>query len=252
MKCFSILLSLGILAIPRLFAKEPAKVVILKLDDFSSRTEVPTENWQRVVDYIHEHNLTASFGMIGRDIKRATPAFCEWIRGQQESGRIEFWNHGLTHQRVEKDGKKVAEFQEPFAAQVDTLEQTQRLGEEKLGIVFTAFGAPFNAINADTAKALEAVGIKVWLYGYGSAAREGGYTGVLLKRSVNLEKTTSVPDFNFFKKQYLEKNPQSPLVLQGHPHGWSEERFAEFVKIVAFLSEEGYVFMKPSEYAAGK
>ncbi len=228
-----------------------SKVVILKLDDFSSRADSPTENWQRVVDYLEAQEMAASFGIIGKDITRANPEFCKWILAKQEAGLIEFWNHGETHGRIEKDGKKVAEFQDTVEAQIASLEATQQLAVEKLGFEFKSFGAPFNAVNADTATALEKVGIPIWIYGLRSAARDGGYTGAVLTRTHNMEKGTSNPNFEYFKAQYLKKQPTGPLVLQGHPHGWSEERFQEFVQIVEFLKSEGYVFQTPSGFVAG-
>ena len=49
--------------------------------------------------------------------------------------------------------------------------QGQRLGKEKLGLVFTSFGAPFNAPDGSTAKGVSRdSGDTVWLFGYGKDA----------------------------------------------------------------------------------
>ena len=104
-------------------------VLVLKLDDFASRSGSPNENWQRVVDYLEAQNTPASFGMIGKDIQRANPEFCEWIRAKQETGLIEFWNHGKTHGKIEKDGKKIAEFQDSLATQIEILWSTASVSE---------------------------------------------------------------------------------------------------------------------------
>jgi hypothetical protein len=151
-------------------------VVILKLDDFRPGGTLMPDGWQLTSDLLAARQLKASFGMIGKDIVRANSAFCDWVRKQHDSGMIEFWNHGYLHAKRRIGGKEVAEFHDRYSAQLETLNKTQDAGKEKLGITFTAFGAPYNAVNADTARALGANGeLTIWLYGTTKTAKQGGW-----------------------------------------------------------------------------
>ncbi|MDF3131207.1 polysaccharide deacetylase family protein [Kiritimatiellaeota bacterium B1221] len=225
-------------------------IAILKLDDFGSKTDHPPENWQRVIDFLAAESIPCSFGVIGRDFRQATPALCAWMREQHQAGTIEMWNHGLSHKREQRDGKMVAEFQESYREQLHSLEETQRLAKERVGIEMTVFGAPYNAVNEDTVRALEALSFPVWLYGEVALAEAGGYSGLVLARSLNLERVAHEPDFENFAGEYEAANPvTTPLILQGHPNSWDPARFAEFVEIIHFLKQRGWHFMTPSAYA---
>lgn len=241
----------GFVRSPGVAAEPP--VVILKLDDFRPGGKFMPDGWQMTTDFLAERKLKASYGVIGKDLVRATPAFCDWARRQQGSGMIEFWNHGYTHGRTEIEGEQVAEFRDRLESQLASLKKTQDIGKEKLGITFAAFGAPFNQINGDTARALRSNGeLKLWLYGYSRVAKEGGYTGIVLPRVINLETPVHQPNFKAFKEQYDKGSLGECIVLQGHPQSWASEktRFENFVQIIDFLQKQGCVFTTPSEYAA--
>lgn len=248
------LLALAAYQAPTLRAAEPP-VVILKLDDFRPGGAFMPDGWQLATNLLAQRGIKASYGIIGRDLVRADSEFCDWIRRQHESGRIEFWNHGYLHAKRQIDGKQVAEFQLSYADQLEMLRKMQELGQQKLGITFTVFGAPYNAINADTARALAAVGdIDIWLYGNARIAAEGGFEGEVLRRVVNLESPVHQPNFQAFKERYQQGDLGPCLVLQGHPQSWASERerFRNFVQIIDFLQQQGCQFMTPSEYVASR
>jgi peptidoglycan/xylan/chitin deacetylase (PgdA/CDA1 family) len=238
---------------PQSAAADDPPVVILKLDDFKPGGTLMPDGWQLTSDLLAARQLKASFGMIGKDIVRANSAFCDWVRKQHDSGMIEFWNHGYLHAKRRIGGKEVAEFQDRYNAQLESLDKAQEVGKEKLGFTFTTFGAPYNAVNADTARALQANDdLTLWLYGDPRIAEEGGFTGILLGRSINLETPVHQPNFAAFKEQYDRGDLGSYIVLQGHPRTWASDRsrFRNFVQIIDFLQQQECKFMTPSEYAA--
>ncbi len=233
-------------------AAEPP-VVILKLDDFRPGGKLLPDGWQMTSDFLAERQIKSSYGCIGKDIVSANQEFCDWVRVRHESGLIEFWNHGYTHGKTRIDGQDVAEFQDQLSAQRESLKRTQDAGREKFGITFTAFGAPFNAINAHTATALESNDdLTIWLYGNARMARQGGYSGNVLPRVIDLEKPVHHPNYLAFRQRYEMGDLGPCIVLQGHPQSWASDptRFQNFVQIIHFLRNEGCVFMTPSQYIA--
>lgn len=233
-------------------AAEPP-VVILKLDDFRPGGKLIPDGWQMTSDFLAERQIKSSYGFIGKDIVDANKEFCDWVRVRNDSGMIEFWNHGFTHGKTKIDGKDVAEFRDQLSAQRESLKKTQDAGKEKFGIMFAAFGAPFNAINTDTASALKGNGeLTIWLYGNPRTAKQGGYTGTVLPRTIDLETPVHQPNFTAFKERYDKGQLGACIVLQGHPQSWASDksRFQNFVQIINFLRKQGCVFMTPSQYVA--
>ena len=95
--------------------------------------------------------------------------------------------------------------------------------------------------------------LRIWLYGSpidaaGKAlAAKGKVT--ILDRDANLENPTFVPNFEQFEKQYARAAAtRQYLVLQGHPWAWTDERYANFVRIIDFLVAQHSTFTTPSEY----
>jgi len=231
-------------------------IIILKLDDLKGdrnpRNPIPWR-WKRVADLLESRKLHASMGIIGKDMGNDDRAFFTWVRATHQRGFIEFWNHGYTHGKEDYQGKKVAEFQMPYEKQKGYFQKTQRLAKEKLGFPFVAFGAPFNAIDATTARVLqENSDLKIWLFGNVRLAREGRFSKTVLERRANLEHPTLKPNFAKFKEQFARNRTRQYLVLQGHPGCWDDARFKEFERIVTYLQEQKCTFMTPSGYVKWK
>jgi peptidoglycan/xylan/chitin deacetylase (PgdA/CDA1 family) len=240
-------------ATPAAPAKAP--VVILKMDDLTARGakagEGVSPRWEAFAKACEELDVKASMGIIGNALEAPSPEFVAWVQQKNTSGRFQMWNHGFTHaEQPKENGQRRAEFIGSDAAtQKATLERTQRLAKEKLGITLTAFGSPFNVQDANTEVAMaEVPEIDTWFFG--PAKRKGGKQ-VILPRVANLEHPTMKPSSAGLIKDF-EKNGRGAevLVLQGHPNGWSPEQLEEFRKAVRYLKGQGCEFLTPAEYVA--
>ncbi len=224
-------------------------LVVIKADDLICRDDPSTagfgSGWNRFVEIADEAGIKVSVGIICNSLSKGTPEYFARIRALHDSGQVEFWNHGYTHGRNKETG--VSEFKGPdFETQLDTLIRSQALAKEKLGFAFQSFGSPYNANDANTVRALrELPEITSWMYGSKNADLLPGQ--VNLKRSLNMEQPVHHPNFEAFKRDFLKQPDQAYYVLQGHPGGWDEARFEQFQQIVAFLQEQGAVFVTPSE-----
>lgn len=235
------LLSLALTGRAPADAADASQVIVLKLDD------IVTDNaprWQRVTDFLEANDLKASYGIIGYALEDDNPAFFKWIKDLHGSGRIEFWNHGC-RKRLASD--KAGEFEGSYEEQKKSLERTQELAKEKLGIELNAFGPHWSGTNEGTAKALKEIPeITMWFYG--SSQNSGKF---LFKRVLTLENPTHVPNLEKFKARYEQvARNETCLALQGHPNSWDDDRWDNFVKIIEYLKAQGCVFMTPSEYVA--
>jgi peptidoglycan/xylan/chitin deacetylase (PgdA/CDA1 family) len=223
--------------------------VIFKLDDMIQRGgEVPGK-WQRVYAYGVERPLPISIGIICNSLDGDYPDYFATLKAWNAGGLVEFWNHGFDHKQWQVDGARVREFSASgYAHQQQHFQRSQQLAEEKLNLVFTTFGAPFNSTDADTLTVLqETPEITAWLYGPKSA---GGKTVLKRNYSVNLEVKVGDIDFEAFKAAYSAKPVGKLLVLQGHPMGWDDGDFLAFTQIVDFLSDAGATFVLPRDCVA--
>jgi peptidoglycan/xylan/chitin deacetylase (PgdA/CDA1 family) len=219
------------------------QLVILKADDFEFEPyNIISPGWKRFITYIEDWNLQASAGITGISLEQGNGAYFSTIKAINNRGNIEFFNHGYSHLLNASDsyGKKYSEFQNTtYEYQREHLLKTQTLAQEKLGITLHAFGAPGNAIDGNTTKAIESIDeIKVWFRGVPSSKLnlEIGY----------IETTPDNPDFQYFVDHY---NPNLKyLTLQIHPWGWSEKQFSQFKRITEYLLNQGATFITPYEY----
>lgn len=246
--------SAGLLAFLVVASAAAAPVVILKMDDLTERGARPGEGvaprWRAFADACEELGVKASLGVIGSALEDPSPAFVAWVRERNASGRFQIWNHGYTHaEQPPENGRRRAEFVGPDAdAQRASIERTQRLAQEKLGITLTAFGSPFNVLDENTELALERVPeIEAWFFGPGKPRHS---TKTVLPRFANLEHPTMKPSFDGVQRDFAKQRKRPVLVLQGHPNGWSQAHLEEFRKAVRFLREQGCEFLTPAEYVA--
>jgi peptidoglycan/xylan/chitin deacetylase (PgdA/CDA1 family) len=148
-------------------ARKAPPVIIIKVDDLRQQNDKVHERWQRLVDFAKERKLKINIGIITDSLEGDHPNYVKWIKEQRATGLIEFWDHGFDHREWTENGVKLQEFKGPsYEQQREHLTRSATLAREKLGFSFQTFGAPFNATDANTARALKEIpDYKVWLYG---------------------------------------------------------------------------------------
>jgi len=68
---------------------------------------------------------------------------------------VEFWNHGWDHKQWDDAGKKTSEFGgSGYEHQKEAIAKSQAAALRVLGQPIVAFGSGFNAMDMDTARAL--------------------------------------------------------------------------------------------------
>jgi len=243
-----ILLSLA-LVIPA--GAQTKKIAIIKADDV---TKV-NGKWDRFFKLAHEHGVPVSAGVIAVSFEKEGPEYDAWLKKWEATGKIEFWNHGWDHRQWEEEGKKKSEFgNSGYEHQKANLTKAQDAAKEGLGKPFTAFGSGFNAMDADTAKALNEIPDLKMVFCYpGAKPTKDMKDKVLLPMTLRGENDgTGKPNFAKFKEEYEKKKADPALdfaALQFHPAAFSEQGFTDFAAIVDFLRTEGWTFMLPGEYA---
>jgi hypothetical protein len=218
------------------------KIIVLKFDDFRRCTE----NWQVVTEYIVDKNIKASIGIIGRSLTKENQISFDWVKNLNSTGNFEFWNHGYTHKKEENTFEF---YKTSYEIQYKSVETTQRLGKNKLGITFSTFGAPWNRTDDNTRMVLEKFPeIKVWFSGKkdcNSKLNLDVFCGDVLNKHKNL----SVKFEQFIPRYDLVKD-QEYNVLQFHPQNWkTPEDMIEFKKIIDHLILDSDIkFMTPTEF----
>jgi len=233
----------------KLRPRQAPPYVILKLDDVGKQGNgrVPPR-WIKVADFIKERKIKAGLGIICNSLEGDSTQLIKWIQEQQATGLFEFWNHGYDHKEWQEGDKKLQEFKgASYEQQKEHFLKSQALFTEKVGFPMKTFGAPFNATDENTVKAIaEIPELKIWLY----ADPKTPAGKVVLTRPdwLGIENPLFVPSLDRFIRPYDNHFKTECLVIQGHPNQWDDARFAEFVKIVDFLTEQKAVFVTPSEY----
>lgn len=226
-----------------------APLVVLKLDDMNVANGRVPERWQRLCRFAEERRMPTSIGIIGNSLEGDHPEYISELKRLAGTGLFEFWHHGYDHKRWEQDGVTLCEFSGTNNEhQSRHFQLTRDLAKQKLGITFRTFGAPFNATDAVTVEVLAASpDIRVWLQG--DPRRPAGKFVATMVNGVNIENPVHKPNYEAFVRGYEagRGNPPRVYVLQGHPNSWDEGAFAEFTRIVEFLSAEPCRFVLPAD-----
>lgn len=236
------------LALPALAAE---KIAIIKADDVRG----VNGKWDRFFNLAIEHGVPVSAGVIANSFEKADPKYDEWLKKWEATGKVEFWNHGWDHRQWEEEGKKKSEFGgSGYDHQKSHLVKTQEAWKKAIGKDLIAFGSPFNAMDADTAKALNEIPELKLVFCYsGHPATKQLKDKILLPMTLRGENDgTSKPNFEKFKTEYEAKKSDPNLTfaaLQFHPAGFSEQGFKDFVSIIELLKADGWKFVLPAEYA---
>lgn len=232
------------------FAADPApqKIVIVKADDMKG-TLIP--QWKKFFDVVEQKNIKASVGIICDSLEADKDGYFAWLKSLAASGRVEFWNHGWDHKQWTENGATLQEFKgSGYDHQKQDLDKSQAATVAALGAPLHTFGAPYNAIDADTAKALAALPDFTMVFSYGTPP---GYEGkLLLPMAIRGENDgTGKPNFEKFKAEYEKSGRNLTFAaIQFHPPYFTDDGVQQFAQIVDFLKAEGWTFMLPSEYEA--
>lgn len=244
-----VLLSLAALVIP--VSAETKRIAIIKADDVTS----VNPKWERFFKLAAEHGVPVSAGIIAVSFEKQDEKYDEWLKKWEASGKVEFWNHGWDHKQWTEEGQKKSEFGgSGLEHQSEHLTKAQNAAKEALGKPFNTFGSGFNAMDADTAKALNGIPELKMVFCYpGAKPTKDMKDKILLPMTLRGENDgTGKPNFTKFKEEYEKKKADPSLTLaaiQFHPAAFSEEGFKDFSSIVDFLKAEGWTFMLPGEYA---
>lgn len=223
--------------------------VILKLDDLWCEQELVHIGWEKVVDFLNKEGVKGTIGIVGNSLEEDNQPYFDWIKKREKEG-YEIWHHGFCHCRHKENDVEIREYQgKNFEEQLESIQKTQQLAEEKLGITLRTFGAPYNSTDEYTTKALEKIpNLKVWMYKETNMPTNK----FLLDRiqEVNIEYPVHQPDFEKFKAGYEKFKNEPVLIVQGHPRSWAEDenRFEVFKKIILFLKKEKVLFTTPYDY----
>jgi len=226
------------------------RIAIVKSDDITAENP----KWDRSFKIANDMGIKVSAGIITESLEKQGPEYIKWLKKWDTSGRVEFWNHGWDHKRWNEEGKEKSEFgNSGYDHQIEHLQKAQAAYKSALGKDYTTFGSPFNAMDADTAKALNKVPELKFIFCIPGAAATTALTGKLLL-PMNLRGEhdgTGKPNFAKFKEDYAKKDrPDLTFAaIQFHPMGFSEQGFQDYAAILEFLKSEGWTFMLPSEYA---
>lgn len=248
MKSKSILIAtiFSVLASLVMARDEPQKIAIIKADDVRG----VSSSWKRFFAISQAQGVKVSAGVICNSLPGGSKDYLEWLRLLDHSGQVEFWNHGWDHKRwTNEKGVEIREFDgSGIQHQKRHYEDSQAAMKRVFGRGPIAFGAPYNAVDADTARIMNG-GKNMRLYfGY----KDKGVKSMILAPMIlrGEHDGTGKPDFGKFKAAYLKEKDVAFTAIQFHPTAFSEEHFGEYTKILDFLQSEGWVFMLPSEYVA--
>ena len=221
------------------------QLIILKADDLTyEKNKVISDNWTRFLHYVVTQRIKSSVGLIVNSLETDDARFPGLLKYLSRTGYIELWIHGYDHRLGAKypNGELYDEFRNSsFEFQKEQIKKAIDLSKQKLDFTMQTFGAPGNAVDDNTALALNAFDdIKVWFFGM------EGSRQIILGRSADMEYPVGNPDYNSFVKNHDINNEYT--VFQIHPNMWDENQFNEFKKIITYLKEEELTFVLPYEY----
>lgn len=227
----------------------PERVVIWKFDDVKAgEAKRIAPGFKRVVEWAKEHQTFVTLGVICDSLEKPSKEDVEWIRANavENGGRVEFWLHGWDHSSSKNaEGVPVWEFKGvDVATQAKHFRDSCDIFKKVTGVTFQTFGAPFNAIDANTPLAMESCPeLRIWMYG-----PKGDSKRTVIDRTLNLEVATGKVSYTKFMEAYQAKPLVGPLLLQGHSGMWNDESYADFVKIAEVLEKDGWVTKTAVQY----
>ncbi|WP_044103902.1 polysaccharide deacetylase family protein [Neolewinella persica] len=230
-------------------AAAPTPYVILKLDDAWFENDLVHPGWTQVLDYLNAKNIVATIGIVGERMQDGSPDYYAWLQAQDARGH-EVWNHGWCHCKPVVEGQEVREFLgTSYTHQLRSLQKTQALLLDKTGLRMTTFGAPYNAVDTNTARALaELPELTEWLYAPNNiVTTKARYPRI---PALNLEQPVHVPNPDSLIAAWEQYQHEPLIVLQGHPRSWVADasRMEDFKRIIQFLEAKKVRFITPRQY----
>lgn len=247
MKTYRLLLPVIALAFTGL-AHAGGKVAIIKADDIRGSTE----KWNRFFALSKEKGVKVSAGIICQSLENGKPDYFDWLKTLHASGDVEFWNHGWDHKRwTAENGKELREFSGTgYEHQKKHFDQSQALMKKALGVAPVAFGAPYNASDADTTRVMNEDSALRLVFCYDKQRFADKVSAPMNLRGES--DGTGKPNFAKFKTEYAQKKQSSFSAIQFHPGNFGDEHFKEYAKILDFLIADGWKFVLPSEYVGSQ
>lgn len=220
-----------------------SRIVMIKADDLRA----PSANWDRFIEVSAKRGIKVSIGIICDSLMGGDAGYFAWLRSWQNSGEVEFWNHGWDHQRL-GEGRAISEYGgSGYAYQKKHLTDSQEIMRKILGKPPVALGTPWNEFDHDTVQIVnEDQNVRLF-FGH----KEGIFgAGKIVVRMLQAEANgTGNPDFSKFKKLYeSQKTLPGVIALQFHPPAFQERSFVEYERMLDFLIQEGCIFLLPQEY----
>lgn len=231
-------------------AADLSKVVIIKADDFTGTNQA----WSNFLDASRAAGVRVSIGVIAKPIRDNSPVQ-EWMRAQERSGEVEFWNHGWDHKRWSTNDFSISEFQgSGLANQREHLIRSQAALNTLLGHDVIGLGTPYNGFDSDTAQAMNESPALRLLFTYTTnpkteVARQRVDDRIALLDIINEAEGTGKPNAAKLAG-LLGKRPPGPVSLQFHPTYFDAPHLEEYRTILADLKVHGYTIMLPSRYVA--
>lgn len=218
--------------------------IILKADDlagYPGKKEVVPQRWQRFVDIIEKYKIKATIGVIGNSLLFDDVEYFDWIKHYHREGIIEFWNHGFLHRQFNFENEVYQEFKDTSVEyQMNLINYTNQLAQEKLGFGFKTFGAPYNAIDENTSIALDKTIIDSWFFGKDS------FEGKVLSNRLDIEKPTHIVNPNYLKENW---NLSDYTIIQVHPNNWNNKSFELFEESIKYILSNDCKFILSMELA---
>jgi hypothetical protein len=213
--CLSILLTLAPAVQSQPVAFNPAKVVIVKADDF----KVSNQAWTNFITESRNLGVKVGLGVVVEDTA-GNAATATYMQAQQAQGDVEFWNHGWDHSRWTTDGGATYTYE--FKDSGLAFQQTH-FADAQAGLLSAtgrdaiAFGTPYNQSDADTVTIMNNTPAVRLFFTYNSAAaRNAGLTERVATVGIIGEKATGKPLASDFIDKY-PNGPAGPVSLQFHP-----------------------------------
>ena len=225
------------------------KIAIIKADDVRG----PTEQWGRFIDISAQRNVKVSCGVICESLANATKEYKDWLIAHENSGFVEFWNHGWDHKKWEENGVTIKEFRgSGYAHQKKHFTDAQDILQNVLGHPPLAFGTPYNASDEDTARVLQENNSIQLFFGYQDTPFGGATSAKMALRGE--PDGTGKPNAAKFAEQYNKmKDTLTFAAIQFHPNSGNFKNGSgldEYAKTLDILLNDGWTFMLPREYLA--
>ena len=238
-------------------ALDPAKVAIIKADDFRSQFSTGLL-WTNFLSTNRALGVKAGLGVICTNIVGSNSnLISQWMRAQEAAGEVEFWDHGWDHtQWTNASSQTIQEYKGSGLAYMQQhLAQSQAALAIALGHDVIAFGTPYNSFDTNTAAVINATpALRLLFASSVTTVRTAGLSnGVAAVTIISEADGTGLPNAAKFTNSY-PGGPKGPVSLQFHPPSFvtnaGTNSLLEYQKIVQYLQTNGYAVLLPSAFVA--